>query len=401
MTKPLENIRVLDFTRFFAGPYCTMLLGDYGAEVIKIESLKGDEQRLQGPPFVGDQSTGFMAVNRNKKSVAIDLKSEKGKAIIAEMIKVSDVIVENFRTGVADRLGIGFKDAANINPSIIYCSISGYGDKGPNALDPAFDLTVQAFSGFMSINGLPDGEPVKPAVSIGDIMTGVYAFAAIEGAIIKRNNSQEKFPQLLTTSLFECISAFLVDAAVEYKLTGKERKALGSYHANIAPYGAYKAKDGYIAIGAGHTHIFKRLCELLDMKEFLQDETYMDTSIRYKNRFIIKKVLEEKLSVHGVSYWVKVLLDANIPAAPVNSIGKAIDSEQSNVMGMNITLKHELLGEMKLIGPAVKQPGVEIDNWTAPPVLGQDTKEVLKHTLHISEEEIENLIACGVIKSYK
>lgn len=376
-----------------------MLLGDYGAEVIKVESITGDEQRKQGPPFVGDQGAGFMAVNRNKKSIAINLKDEKGKELIQKLIKSSDIIVENFRTGVADRLGVGFKDAEKLNPSIIYCSISGYGNKGPNALNPAFDLTVQAFSGFMGINGMPDGEPVKPAISIGDLLTGVYAFGAIQGAIIKRNNEETKSSQLLTTSLFECISAFLTDAAVEYMLTGKERKALGSYHANIAPYGAYKAKDGYITIGAGHNHIFKRLCEILDLKEFLDDERYLDTAYRYSKHSYIKEVLEEKLSTHDCAYWVKTFLEASIPSAEVNSIGKAIDSPQSREMGMNVTLEHEIFGDMKLVGPAVKQPGLETNKWTAPPALGQNTVDVLD-SLGIPESEISELIKGNTIKSY-
>ena len=352
MVRPLQNIRVLDFTRFFAGPFCTMLLGDYGADVIKVESKDGDEQRLQGPPFVGDQSTGFMAVNRNKRSISVDLKQEEGRQIVRKLIQSSDVIVENFKTGTADKLGIGYEDAVKLKRDIIYCSISGYGDIGPNASTPAYDPTIQAFSGFMSMNGIPGGEPVKPGVSICDLLTGVYAFSAIEGALLRREQMEEKEPQRVRTSLFECITTYLTDAAVDYWLTGRERKALGSYHANVAPYGAYKAKDGYIVIGAGHTHMFKRLCEILCFQEYLTDERYMNTGFRYAHREEIKRKLEKELSTQKVAYWVELLQKNGIPSSPVNSIGTALDSEQSVAMGMRVQLEHPLFGAMNLLGPA-------------------------------------------------
>lgn len=391
MYKPLENIKVLDFTRFFAGPYCAMLLGDYGAEVIKIESPSGDEQRLQGPPFVGDQSTGFMAVNRNKRSVVVDMKNAEGQKLVIDLIKQCDVLVENFRTGVADRLGIGFEAVSKINKRIIYCSISGYGAEGPKANDPAFDLTVQAFSGFMSLNGVPGGEPVKPAISIVDLMTGVYAFAGIEGALLRLSKMPAPEPQLVKTSLFESVSAYLTDAAVEYHLTGRERKAIGSFHDNITPYGAYRAKDGFVVIGAGHNHVFKRLCETIGLDELLQREDMKDSGSRYNIREEVREILEKKLKEKTVTEWVNILTEHGIPAAPVNPIGSALDSEQSRMMGMQVTLKHETLGDMKLVGPAVKQPGVVPGEWIAPPVLGQHTDQVLRDLLGKSEDEIAQL----------
>lgn len=397
MRKPLENILVLDFTRFFAGPYCAQLLGDYGADVVKIESDKGDEQRLQGPPFVGDQATGFMSVNRNKRSIVVDMKNPAGRDLVLELVKKADVLVENFRTGVADRLGIGYDAVSKLNDRIVYCSISGYGDAGPKAHDPAFDLTVQAYSGFMSLNGVPGGDPVKPAISICDLMTGVSAFSGIEGALLLRERGF-KGPQRVKTSLFETISSYLTDSAVEYKLTGYERPALGSFHANIAPYGAFRAKDGYIAVGAGHTHLFKRLCEALGMEELMNREGMLDSGTRSARREEIRVELEKKLQERTVTDWVAFFTENGIPSAPVNSLGTAIDSEQSKAMGMSVTLKHETLGDMKLVGPAVKQPGVTPDEWTAPPMLGQHTDAVLKNILGMLDADIARLKESSAIR---
>lgn len=396
--KPLENIRVVDFTRFFAGPYCTQLLGDYGAEVIKIESLTGDEQRLQGPPFVGSQGVGFMAANRNKKAIAVNLKTDEGKAIALKLIEQSDVVVENFRRGVADRLGIGFEAAKKINPNIIYCSISGFGSTGPKALDPAFDLTVQAFSGFMGLNGLPGGEPVKPAVSIGDLMTGVSAFAGIEGAVLRLKNNPDVGAQQVATSLFETLSSYLTDASVLYQLNGQVRGPSGSFHANITPYGAYRASDGYIAIGAGHNHMFKRLCQALDLQEEFPPEYLEDSGARFQNRETIRSVLEKCIASRTVAELTQLLTDNGIPSSPVNTVDKAVDSQQSEATGMKIKLHHDKLGDMHLVGPAVKQPGVDPQNWTAPPELGEHTDEVLSSILGMDADDIVRLRTDDVIK---
>ncbi len=293
MERVLDGIRVIDVTRFFAGPYCGMLLGDYGADVIKVESLEGDTQREQGPPFVGkDLSTGFMAANRNKKSIAINLKTEEGKEIILDLIKKADVFIENFRNGVADRMGLGFEALKKINPSIVYCSISGYGSKGPYAENPAFDHTVQAYSGFMSMNGLSGGEPVKPAISIVDMVAGVYAFSGVMSALFKRERSKTKEAQWVKTSLLESITSYFTDAAVTFLLNGTVRGAMGSHHANLAPYGAFKAQDGYLVIGAGHSHIWKKFCELLGMTELLTDLRFSENGPRWENRAALAEILE-------------------------------------------------------------------------------------------------------------
>ncbi len=395
--KPLENIRVIDFTRFFAGPYCTQYLGDYGAEVIKVESLNGDEQRTQGPPFVGHQGVGFMAVNRNKKSVTLNMKTEEGKRLAKELIRKADVVVENFRNGVAERLGIGFEDCKALNPDIIYCSISGYGANGPKGTDPAFDVTVQAYSGFMSLNGFPDGEPVKPAVSICDLMTSVMAFAGIEGALLRRKNDPSVGAQLVQTSLFETISAYLTDASVRYQLDGSVRRASGSFHANIAPFGAFKAKNGYVAMAAGNDHLFKRFCEVMDMAEEFPEEVLTNSGIRYENRELVRTKLEEHFADYDVDELCKILNAGGIPCSPVNPLDKAIDSEQSEACGMKITLHHEKLGDMHLVGPAVKQPGVDVSDWTAPPEIGEHNEAVLKGILGLGDEELGRLRRDGVI----
>ena len=235
-----------------------------------------------------------MAANRNKKGIALDLKAEEGRALARELIRRSDVVVENFRNGVAERLGIGFEDARALNPNIIYCSISGFGAAGPKAQDPAFDLTVQAFSGFMGLNGLPGGEPVKPAVSIGDLMTGISAFAGILGAVLRLRNDPGAGAQLVSTSLFESLSSYLTDASVMYQLNGSVRGPSDSFHANIALYGAFRAKDGYVAIGAGHDHIFKRLCAALHLEAEFPAAYGDDSGLRYRRRQEIREILERR-----------------------------------------------------------------------------------------------------------
>lgn len=393
----LEGIKVLDFTRFFTGPFSTMLLGDYGADVIKIESPKGDTEREQGPPFVGDQSVGFIAVNRNKQSVVLDLKTEEGKRLAQSLIKEADIIVENFKLGVTEKLGIDFKTASRLNPNIIYCEICGYGRTGPHAKDPGFDLTIQAFSGFMSLNGIPDGEPVKPAVSIVDLITGLYAFAGIEAALIIREKDKEKKPQLISTSLLECNISFLVDAAIRYLLDGTERKALGSHHPNIAPYGAFRAADGWLTIGAGHQHIWECFCKIIDVPGLISDKRFLEAKDRIRNHKQLVTILEKELCKKNVNYWVERFLKAGIPSAPVNSIGTALDSQQIKSRDMIINLKHPILGNMRLLGPAVKQQGIDIGSWYAPPMLGEHTFKVLHNTLNISHKKLCELAEKKVI----
>jgi len=395
MSQVLKGIKVLDLTRALAGPYCTMLLADYGAEVIKVELPgTGDDTRGWGPPFVEGESAYFMSINRNKKSLTLDMKNTKSKDILERMIKQSDIIVENFRPGAADRLGLGYEQVKKINPKIIYCSISGFGQDGPYRELPGFDQTLQGMGGMMSITGEPDGPPMKVGVAIADISGGMFAGFGIMLALFHREKTGKG--QWVDTSLLDSQIAWLTYRAGEFFASGKLPEKVGSGHPMIVPYQAFKAKDEYINIAAGNDQLWKRFCKVINMENIMDDPKFVTNAKRVENRKELIAILSKIIETKTGAEWLKLLEDAGIPAGPIYTLDKLFSDPQVLHRKMVVELAHPKAGKIKVTGVPVKLSDAPGEITAPPPLLGQHNKEVLKD-LGYSAEEIEKLIADKVV----
>jgi succinate---hydroxymethylglutarate CoA-transferase len=374
--KPLAGIRVLDFTRLYAGPFCTMLLGDLGADVVKLEAPEGDPIRHQGPPFHQGHSMSFLAVNRNKRSVTLDLKSPDGIAAARRLAEAADVIVENFRPGVMDRLGLGYEAIAKVNPRVVYSSMSGMGADGPDSELGAFDLTIQAEGGYMSITGERGGAPIKLGTSAFDLICGQYSMGAIVTALYDRERTGQG--QRIETSLFESEISFLVDAAMEWFLTGQNRGKWGSEHSAQVPYQAFQSSDGWIVIGAGMQGLFVSLLEVLERTDLLGDERFATLKARVRHRDEVLGVLKPLIASHTTDWLIERLRAKGVPCSPVNNMQQVFSHRQALHRGMVQQVEHEAYGRIPVVGPAVKYSGFSVtDDWRAPPVLGEHTQAVL------------------------
>ena len=389
--KPLSGIRILDFTRLFAGPFCTMLLGDLGADVAKLEAPEGDPIRQQGPPFFHGQSMSYLAVNRNKRSIVLNLKSEAGKALARRLALAADVVVENFRPGVLDRLGLGYAGLAVDNPRLIYLSISGMGADGPYRDVGGFDLTIQAEGGYMSITGERNGAPIKLGTSAFDLICGQYAVSAITTALFERERTGRG--QTINTSLFESEITFLVDAAMEYLTVGQVRQKIGSEHVAQAPYKAFQTADDWLVIGAGMQNLFEAFVKVLGREDLVRDSRFTTVAARSANREALPAILDPEVRKYATADLHKRLTDAKVPCAPVNTIDKVFGHPQALHRGMLQHLTHPRYGDLKVVGPAVKYSGFQVtDGWTPPPELGEHTTAVLKDWLGMNPEESSRLL---------
>lgn len=378
--KPLTGIKVLDFTRLFAGPFCTMLLGDLGADVAKVESPEGDPIRHQGPPFYKDHSFSFLAANRNKRSITLDMKAPKGKALARKLALAADVIVENFRPGVMKRLGLDYESLAAERPGLIYVSMSGFGGDGPFSEVGAFDLTIQAEGGYMSLTGERNGEPIKLGTSAFDLVCGQYAMGAVMTALFDRTQTGKG--QLIETSLFEGEISFLVDAGMQYLTTGVSKGKWGSEHAQLVPYKAFEANDGWVVIGAGVQNLFERLLDVLGRMDLLADERFAKLSGRVTNRDTLYEILDKEVRRFKVTDLVKTLADAQVPCSPINNMEQVFNHPQALHRGMVQKVEHADYGPLSVIGPAVKYSGFDVaSGWQAPPLLGEHTEAVSKDWL--------------------
>jgi succinate---hydroxymethylglutarate CoA-transferase len=378
--KPLTGIKVLDFTRLFAGPFCTMLLGDIGADVVKVEAPEGDPIRMQGPPFYKDHAFSFLAANRNKRSVVIDMRSDEGKALAQKLALTADVIVENFRPGVMQRMGLGYESLSTENPKLIFVSMSGFGASGPDSEKGAFDLTIQAEGGYMSITGERNGTPIKLGTSAFDLVCGQYAMSAVVTALFDRVRTGKG--QLIETSLFEGEITYLMDAGMQYLTTGESKGKWGSEHAQLVPYKAFQARDGWVVIGAGVQNLFERFLNVIGRTDLLSDPRFADVKARVANRDEVHKVLDEEVRRFKVLDLIEKLDAAKVPCSPINDMKGVFTHPQALYRGMVQKVEHKEYGELNIIGPAVKYGGFDVAaGWTAPPLLGEHTDEVSKDWL--------------------
>lgn len=374
---PLMGVKVLDVSQVMAGPYSCMLLADMGADVIKVEPPgSGDQTRgAMGFKMKGPDSMGFLNMNRNKRSIAINLKSEAGKAILFKLVKEADILVENYRPGVMKRLGVGYEVMSKINPALVYVSISGFGQSGPWAMRPGFDLMAQAMSGIMSVTGNGDGKPVKAGVPVADIGCALFAtYAALSAYIGAKNTGQGQY---IDASLFDSALAFSIWDTSEYWGTGNPPVALGTANRMTAPYQAVKAKDGYFVMGATNNKLWQKLCEILERPDLLQKAEYQTIAGRLGQRKQLIQELENSFTLKSADEWIDLLLEHGIPAGPILDYPQAFESEHGRHRQMRIEIDHPLEGKVPNIGFAVKMQGTPQEVRRHPPLLGEHTQEVL------------------------
>lgn len=396
--KPLDGVRVADFTRLYAGPFCTMLLGDLGADVVKIEEPpEGDPIRAQGPPFHQGQGMSFLAANRNKRSVALDMRKPKGREIARALALRADVVVENFRPGVMTRLGLDYPGLADENPGLVYASLSGFGAAGPARDRGAFDLTIQAEGGYMSITGKRGSAPIKLGTSAFDLVCGLYAKGAIAAALFQRTRTGRG--QRIETSLLEAEVSFLVNAAMEYLLTGQNPEKWGSEHAQVVPYKAFRTADAWLVIGAGVQSLFESFVKVLGREDLLRDERFATLAARVANRDHVYAVLDEEVGRWSTTDLAERLNAVGVACSPVNNMAAVFSHPQVLHRGMLGHLEHPVYGRVPTLGPAVKYSGSDITaGWTAPPEIGQHTRAVLEEWLDLDDRRVDELVAAGAVQ---
>lgn len=392
----LSDVRVLDLSRILAGPYCSMLLADYGADVIKVEEPgRGDGTRAWGPPWVGIESAYFLSANRNKRSIAVDLKTAAGREIILQLAQHADVVIENFRTGGAARLGVDYATLSARNPRLVYCSITGYGQDGPYRERAGYDFIIQAQGGIMSITGPEQGEPYKVGVAIVDITAGLYAATAILAALHERGQSGQG--QYIDVALLDSQISWLANVAQNYLATGETPMRHGNAHPSIVPYETFPTRDGHIAIGVGSDDQFRKLCGVLGCVDLATDPRYVTNADRVTNRRTLIPLLQEVLRTRATGEWLERLVPLGIPAGPINDVRAAIEDPQVQSRGLVQEVDHPTAGRIKILGPAAKLSRTPATVRLAPPPLGYHTDEVLRELLGYDETRLAALREAGAI----
>jgi CoA:oxalate CoA-transferase len=397
MRKPLEHIKVLDFTRVLAGPYCTMILANMGAEIIKVEKPgTGDDSRDYGP-FLNGQSAYFISINRGKKSLALDLKSEEGIDIIKELVKKVDVVVENFRPGTMEKLGIGYENLKKINQKIIYATMSGFGQTGPYSKRPAYDMIVQGMGGIMSITGQDEGEPVRVGTSIGDITAGMFGAIGILTALIDAGITGQG--RMVDVGMLDGQIAILENAISRYTATGSVPKPLGARHPSIAPFEAYKTKDSYAIIACGNDALWEKFCTLVGRSDLLEMQDFKTNGDRVRNVDKLKIFMNKIFITKTTEEWNSFLNKNGVPCSPINTIDKLFDDPQITARNMLVEVEQPKAGKLKISGNPIKLSGMdeEIPKGHAP-FIGEHTKEILSNYIGLTVEQLEELIKHSVIE---
>jgi crotonobetainyl-CoA:carnitine CoA-transferase CaiB-like acyl-CoA transferase len=393
--KLLEGITVLDFTQFLAGSYCAMLLGDMGAKVIKIERPgTGEVYRTYGPKFIGGESTSFLSVNRNKKSLTLNLKDPRAVSLALRLVERADVLIENFTPGAMEKLGLGYVEASEANPGLIYCSISGFGQTGPYRNRGGFDLILQGMSGMMSVTGEPDGPPEKVGYAVTDMGAGMFGAIGVLAALLARGGTGKG--QWVDTSLLEAGLAWSLLPAGNFFADGEIQQRSGSASPQNAPYQAFETSDGFINVGTGNERLWVKFCEILGLMELTRDPRFGDNASRVKNQKELEREIAPVMKRKTTQEWMKLLDAGGIPAGPIYDIGEALADPQTLSRGMVVEYDHPKAGRVKGVGFPIKFSGDEFKVKKAPPILGEHNYEILA-SLGLTEAEIKDLEREGVI----
>ncbi|EJN39643.1 putative acyl-CoA transferase/carnitine dehydratase [Pseudomonas sp. GM84] len=398
--KLLLGVTILDLTRVVSGPFATMQLGDLGARIIKIEEpLRGDDSRAFGPPFIEGESAYFLSVNRNKQSVAIDLKTAEGKRLLLQIAAKADVIIENFRPGTMERLGLSSDVLKTVNPALIHCSISGFGTSGPDAQRPGYDLILQGESGIMDITGESDRQPTKVGTSIADMIAGLYAAQAITAALHHRLVSGEAHS--VHISMLDSLASLLTFNAGIYYATGESPTRRGNEHPTICPYETFPTADGWLNLAVANDKFWALFCQVTDAQSLANDHRFKTAPERVSNRNELRPLVAEILKQHDRAHWMAVFSKAGIPCGEIKSVGEVCEAEQLRSRGMIIEMTHPTAGTVVNIDSPIRVDDVNGDGDIAPPLLGQHTQDILLEMTGVSREEIEALERDGIVKTWK
>jgi formyl-CoA transferase len=392
----LADIRIVDLSRVLAGPCCTMLLADLGADVIKIEHpVGGDDTRQWGPPWLNGQSAYYLSVNRNKRSMTLNLKHPRGQALARQLISTADVLVENFKVGAMEQYGLDYATVSRENPRLVYCSITGYGQTGPDRDRAGYDFIIQAEGGVMSITGPSEGPPYKVGVAIVDITAGLYASQAILAALHYRERTGRG--QYIDVALLDAQVAWLANVAQNYLVSGEPPRRFGNAHPNIVPYETFETADGYLALGVGNDRQYQRLCELAGRPDLWADVRFQTNPGRVTHRAELIPLWQVVFRTRPTPDWIEALNAAGIPVGPINTVPAVFRHPQVIARGMAQTIEHPQVGTIPQLGPVAKLSETPASIVLPPPTLGEHTHAILREELHCSDEEITRLQQEGVI----
>jgi crotonobetainyl-CoA:carnitine CoA-transferase CaiB-like acyl-CoA transferase len=375
MEAVLSDVIAIDLSRVLAGPHCTMILGDLGATVIKVEQPgKGDDTRHFGPPYIAGESAYYLGLNRNKHSILIDFSTPEGKERLLKLLSTATVLVENFRPGSLERQGLGYEALRALNPGLIYCSISGYGQTGPYALRPGYDFVAQAESGIMSVTGEVDGDPQRVGSPVGDISAGIYACISILAALRVRDRTGKG--QYIDISLLETTTSLLSNVASNYLISGEEAPRLGNGHPNIVPYQAFRTRDGYVVVSCGNDRLYQALCQLLGREDLAQDPSFATNPQRVRNRDQLVPALQKEFLHRSTEEWLPELRAAGIPCGPINTVSQVFHDPQIQARDFVWECEHPTAGRIKLSGSPIHLSETPTRLYKAPPLLGEDDDKV-------------------------
>lgn len=402
MAGALAHIRVLDLSRILAGPWASQMLADFGADVIKVERpVAGDDTRGWGPPFVHDGADNsadaayFHAANRGKRSIAIDITAAEGQALIRRLAAEADVLIENYKVGGLKKYGLDYASLREVNPRLIYCSITGFGQDGPYSNRAGYDFMIQAMGGLMSVTGEPDGQPMKVGVALADIMTGLYATNAIQAALLHRAESGEG--QYIDLALLDVQVATLANQAMNFLIGGEAPARLGNAHPNIVPYEAFATADGHIILAVGNDQQFARFCTLAERPDLADEPAFATNAQRVKNRTDLVPVVRSLMAQHSSEWWLRELSERAVPCGPINTLDKVFEDAQVKHRQMQVSLSHPVVGEVASVANPIKFSATPISYGAASPVLGQHTDSVMREVLEMEADEIASLRQKGVV----
>ncbi len=390
---PLSGMRVLDLSRALSGPFCSMILGDLGADVVKVEALPGGDMARTWGPFQDGESAYYLSANRNKRGIALDFRSPEGRDLLWKMALQADVVIENFKPGTMAAMGLDPDALSAANPALIIASISGFGSGGPLGDQPGFDQIAQGFSGFMSFTGTPETGPTRVGVAIGDQTSGMWLVIGILAAWIKRQETGQG--QIVETSLLSSLLGLLSVQGQRYLSLGEVAEPTGNVHPVIAPYGVFRAGDGDLNIGAATQDMWLRLCDVIGLPELRTDDRFLNNALRMQNRDVLRDIINGALASNTKAFWSEKLIAVGIPAGPINTVAEALDNDQVRHLGLVETVDHPTLGQVRQVGNPLAKP--QSTNWVrrAPPVLGQHSGEILRE-LNIAGADIDRLMAAKV-----